>query len=58
MTNEERRIRMEVALEIMNEVYSDCCCDREISREETRDFCDFIIDTRKFIGTMFDKPKK
>ena len=42
----------------MNEVYSDCCCDREISREETRDFCDFIIDTRKFIGTMFDKPKK
>ncbi len=55
MTKEERKIRMQVALEILNDVYTDICRDNEITREETRDFCDFIIETRKFLNNFNKK---
>lgn len=59
MTNEERKIRMQTALEIMNGVYSDCChgSREDMSREDVREFCYFIIEARKFIEAMFNKTK-
>lgn len=57
MTKEERRIRMQVAMEILDNVYTDICHDNEITREKTREFCDFIIETRMFL-TNFDKKEK
>ena len=53
MTNEERKVRMHTALEIMNGVYP----REDMSREEVREFCYFIIETRKFIEAMFNKTK-
>lgn len=60
MTNEERKIRMNVALGIMNDVYTDMCHSTtdEVSREDVREFCYFLIETRKFAQKMFDKRNK
>ena len=57
MTKEERKIRMQVALEIINSVYTDICHDSETSREEAREFCYFLLDARKFTEN-FDKKEK
>lgn len=57
MTKEERKIRMQVALEIMDNVYTDVCHDREISREEAREFCYFLISAQHFVAN-FDKKEK
>jgi hypothetical protein len=58
MTKEERRIRMQVALEILDNVYTDICHDNETTREETREFCDFIIETRMFLNNFNKKMEK
>ena len=57
MTNEERTIRMKVAHEIMHDVYSDLCRTNhgQFTRDDIRNFCDFIIESRKFIDNFFDK---
>ena len=58
MTKEERRIRMQVAMEILDAVYTDICHDNEITREETREFCDFIIETRMFLNNFNKKAEE
>ena len=55
MTKEERKVRMQVALEILDDVYTDICHDNETTREETREFCDFIIETRMFLNNFNKK---
>ena len=57
MTNEERLIRMKVAHEIMNDVFSDLCRtnNKQYSRDDIRNFCDFINESRNFINNFFDK---
>lgn len=52
MTNAERSIRFETALEIVQRVYSDYCNDESKTREQARAFCDFIIDMNKFSSVL------
>lgn len=58
MTKEERKVRMRVAMEILDGVYTDICHDNKITREEARDFCDFIIETRKFLNDFNKKTEE
>lgn len=57
MSSEERKLRMEFAIQIIDDVYTDVCRTRDgtFTRDEVREFCDFVIDSRKFVVKYFDK---
>lgn len=48
MTAEERYIRFKTALDIIQNIYSDYCNDVNTTREQAREFCDFVIDMIKY----------
>lgn len=50
MTNEERKIRIKVAGEILGKVHSDICNEStyDVSRETTHELCDIIQQLIKF----------
>lgn len=54
MTNEERKARMAVALEILDGVYTDMrkASTDEVSREQTYEFMSFMQDMRKFVCSL------
>lgn len=54
MTNAERKIRLEVAIEVAEKVHSDLChdCTGQFSREQLFQLVDIIIQLRNFAGTL------
>lgn len=52
MTPLERKIRFDIALEIVQSVYTDYCKDQSKNREQTGAFCDFTIDMIKFSSVL------
>ena len=57
MENEEREIRMEIALEILDTVYTDCCKNSkrgEKSSEVVSEFCDSLIQLHKIKEKLCD----
>lgn len=54
MTNTERKIRLEVAIEVVEKVHSDLChdCTGQFSREQLFQLVDIIIQLRSFAGTL------
>ena len=59
MTSEERKIRVEVALGIVNDVYTDMCRapTDEVSRERSYEFLCFIREMQKFVQTFDEEAK-
>lgn len=53
MTKEERKIRFDVALEMVEKVYSDYCHDPDITREQRGKFKDLVTDMIRF-STFLD----
>ena len=43
MTDLERKIRFDAALEQVQRVYTDYCRDENKTREQVGDFCEFVI---------------
>lgn len=56
MTNAERKIRLEVAIEVAEKVHSDLCHDTtgQFSREQLFQLVDIIIQLRTFAGALPD----
>lgn len=54
MTNAERKIRLEVAIEVAEKVHSDLCHDTsgQFSRERLLDLVDIIIQLRTFASSL------
>lgn len=54
MTPEERKIRMDVAVETLEKVYSNMCnsWEEDISREQIEEFCYLINDLRRFAHNL------
>ena len=42
MTKEERKIRFDVALDIVHKIYSDYCNDADVTREQASEFNDVV----------------
>lgn len=57
MTRDERKIRFDVALEIVERVYSDYCHDDSATREQAGDFCEFVQAMIRF-SSVLDKEAK
>ena len=57
MSSEERKLRMEFAIQIIDDVYTDVCRTRDgiFTHDEVREFCDFVIGSRKFVDKYFDR---
>lgn len=58
MKKEERIIRLNVAREIISDVHQDICNNaylEDISKEETRELCDIIINLNEFISKLKSK---
>lgn len=54
MTNAERKIRLEVAIEVAERVHTDICHDMtgQFSRERLLDLVDIIIQLRTFASSL------
>ena len=54
MTNAERKIRLNVAIEVVERIHSDLCHERteEISREKLMDLVDIIVKLRYFAESL------
>ena len=52
MTADERRIRFEAALEMVEKVYHDYCHDGSKTREECGKFCDFVTNMINFSSVL------
>ena len=54
MTNAERKIRLNVAIEVVERVHNDLCHERteEISREKHMDLVDIIVKLRYFAESL------
>lgn len=54
MTNAERKIRLEVAIEVAEKVHTDICHDStgQFSRERLLDLVDIIIQLRTFASSL------
>ena len=48
MTPEEREIRFDVARKIVDEIYTDYCKDNSKTREQAREFCNFVCSMNNF----------
>ena len=59
MTNAERKIRLNVAIEVAEHVHSDLCHERmeEISREKLMDLVDIIVKLRYFAESLGSEDK-
>ena len=57
MTKEERKIRFDIALEMVEKVYSDYCHDPDINREQRGKFNDLVTDMIHF-STVLDAEAK
>lgn len=58
MTPDERKIRFDIALDIADKVYTDYCHDMNVTREDARKFCDFIIDMQRFSAFLEQEAQK
>lgn len=60
MTNAERKVRMNVATEIIERVHSDLCNDHteEVSRETTYELADIIRQLIYFMASLSDAKDK
>lgn len=52
MTAAERRIRFNIALEMVQSVYTDYCRDESKTREQSGKFCDFVVDMINFSAVL------
>lgn len=52
MLNEERKIRLQIAWEIIQRVHSDICNDTESSQDICYELCDISIQLMHFIERM------
>lgn len=54
MSNDERKIRLSIARDIINKVYDDLCSETTdvISRETTMELCDIIIKLNEFSSNL------
>ena len=57
MTDKERCIRFETAMDIVRDVYSDYCKDESKTREQAREFCHFVINMAKFSAILRNEDK-
>ena len=58
MTAAERKIRFDIALEMVQRVYDDYCHDQSKTREQSYEFCCFVQDMMKFAGTLGQEAKE
>lgn len=58
MTELERKIRFDAALEMVQNVYHDYCRDESKTREQAGKFCDFVIDMIKFSEVLKSEAAK
>ena len=58
MTNEERCIKFETAFDIVRNVYSDYCKDESKTREQSKEFCYFVIDMAKQLAILRAEAQK
>lgn len=58
MTELERKIRFDAALEMVQHVYHDYCRDESKTREQAGKFCDFVIDMIKFSEVLKNEVEK
>jgi len=58
MTADERRIRFEAALEMVEKVYHDYCHDGSKTREDCGKFCDFVTDMINFSSVLKNEAAK
>lgn len=49
MSKEERYIRLKLATEIIDRVFTDMCHDQDVTREETYELCTRLNDWRYYI---------
>lgn len=52
MTAAERKARFDVALEIINTVYTDLCRDPNATKEHVYEFCSLVIEMNQFGETL------
>ena len=52
MTAEERKARFDVALEIVNTIYTDMCRDPNVTKAHVYEFCSLIIVMNQFGETL------
>lgn len=57
MTRDERKIRFDVALEIVQNVYSDYCKDQDMTREQCYDFNDLVVSMIHFSSRLGEEAK-
>ena len=57
MTKNERRIRFEFALEMVEKVYTDYCHDEAVTREQAGEFCQFVQDMIRFSTVLREEEK-
>lgn len=58
MTKEERKIRFDAALEMVEKVYSDYCHDPNMTREQRGRFNDLVTDMNNFLTVLDDEAKE
>lgn len=58
MSASERKIRFDIALEMVQRVYDDYCHDQSKTREQSYEFCCFVQDMMKFSGTLGKEVKE
>lgn len=58
MTVTERKIRFDVALEMVQRVYNDYCHDQSKTREQAYEFCCFVNDMIKLSTALGEEAKE
>lgn len=58
MTPSERSIRFNIALEMVQRIYTDHCRDENTSREENYEFCCFVREMVRFADTLKNSAKE
>ena len=52
MDNNERKIRINVAIEMLEKTYKDMCSDLDVDQKTKEDMCYIIIDLINFRGRL------
>ena len=58
MTATERKIRFDIALEMVQRVYNDYCHDQSKTREQSYEFCCFVQNMIDFSATLDEEAKE
>ena len=58
MTATERKIRFDIALEMVQRIYSDYCRDQNTTREQSYEFCCLVREMVVFADTLGEEAKK